>query len=375
MLNVVERFRGLFRWTNRDDWREAVANHRDVSVNMILEISGLTEDELFDRLGQGLAELLLVWVELDFLTTVRVDGLNPVDEYLERRGFKESTGNRALMQTVRNSVPSLYEIVEKRPDGCYRLQDLLRDGDPVEVVASLPEGAVGTVVALRVVVAMGRLQCVGPPLPFPTAVMAQTLDHFRESLATVDIGSGGTSAPVPDLTDVDRRLRAIGPAFVLIWILSIVVALKAERKHGDDVDADDVDPAEPHAVEFPYLDTTTEEAIRQRLDADGRLRKDGPTIWMWAADPAFDADDPDQDVDVFTFDVTIEGRAVVAVVMNGLFAEEACAVMEEILAGLVDEPVIAPLDLDSLFAGLDEADLDVMTDDATVPGRPKTTKH
>lgn len=373
MLDVLDRFKGLFRWVNRDDWSDAFEAHRDVSVTTILKVSGLSEDELFDRLGPGLTEALLAWVELDFLTTVRADGRNIVDEYLDRRGFKESTGTRSLMRAVRNSIPSLYEVVQKQPGGVYRLRDLLRQGGPVDVVASLPEGAVGGFIALRVVPAMGKLQPVGLPLPFPTVVIEQTLEHFRESIEVVDIGPGVTAAPVPDLPEIDRRLRACGSAFVLIWILSIVLGLKAEREPEAEVDQDDIDPAEPHAVEFPFLATTTGDAVRERLEGDERLRDFGDNLWSWAADPRFDAMDPDEEEDVFTFDVTIEGNTVVAVVMNGLLAEDVCAILAEILEGLVGDPMVAPLDMDALVADLREAEIE--SDDGFGPGPTRKTRH
>jgi hypothetical protein len=46
----------------------------------------------------------------DFLTREIVDGRNIVDDYLKRRGWRESASTKAYMRALRNSVISLYEM-------------------------------------------------------------------------------------------------------------------------------------------------------------------------------------------------------------------------------------------------------------------------
>jgi len=46
----------------------------------------------------------------DFLTRELNDGRNIVDDYLKRRGWKESASARAYMSALRTSVVSLYEV-------------------------------------------------------------------------------------------------------------------------------------------------------------------------------------------------------------------------------------------------------------------------
>ena len=46
----------------------------------------------------------------DFLTREFDDGENAVDDYLKRRGWKESASIRAYMAALRRSTMSLYEV-------------------------------------------------------------------------------------------------------------------------------------------------------------------------------------------------------------------------------------------------------------------------
>ena len=53
-----------------------------------------------------------------------------LDEYLKRRGWKESVPTREYMVGLRRSVLSLYEVSEVVPGESLALRDLVRGGDP-----------------------------------------------------------------------------------------------------------------------------------------------------------------------------------------------------------------------------------------------------
>ena len=61
------------------------------------------------------------------------DGRNFVDDYLKRRGWKESASNKAYMTALRSSVMSLYEISDIVRDESFLARDLIRGGEPVRV--------------------------------------------------------------------------------------------------------------------------------------------------------------------------------------------------------------------------------------------------
>ena len=69
----------------------------------------------------------------DLLAQDLPDGRNIVDEYLKRRGWKETAPTREYMAGLRRSVISLYEVSEIVPGQSMALRDLVRGGDPVRV--------------------------------------------------------------------------------------------------------------------------------------------------------------------------------------------------------------------------------------------------
>jgi hypothetical protein len=62
------------------------------------------------------------------------DGANIADNYLKRRGWKETPSSRAYIRALRKSVMSLYEVSEVIPGRSFRARDLIRGGDPIMVI-------------------------------------------------------------------------------------------------------------------------------------------------------------------------------------------------------------------------------------------------
>jgi hypothetical protein len=69
----------------------------------------------------------------DFLTREYDGNRNIVDDYLKRRGWKESASNKAYMTALRSSVISLYEISDIVSEESFLARDLVRGGDPIRV--------------------------------------------------------------------------------------------------------------------------------------------------------------------------------------------------------------------------------------------------
>ena len=62
----------------------------------------------------------------DLLAQDQPDGRNIVDDYLKRRGWKESVPTREYMTGLRRSVMSLCEVSEVVPGESLALRDLVR---------------------------------------------------------------------------------------------------------------------------------------------------------------------------------------------------------------------------------------------------------
>src|SRR5207248_1127943 len=99
---------------------EGVCEQADVGV-----------DKLPDVIGDHHATVLWACVFEDFLTRELDDRGNIVDDYLKRRGWKESASNKRYITALRSSVMSLYEISDIVRDESFLARDLVRKGEPV----------------------------------------------------------------------------------------------------------------------------------------------------------------------------------------------------------------------------------------------------
>ena len=123
----------LMKWVRREEWRDAFSDlldrhlgHACRGANIELEdLPSLIEDQVLSTLWGCAFE--------DFLSRDLDDGRNIVDDYLKRRGWKESPSNRAYMAALRSSVMSLYEVSDIIPGESFLARDLVRGGDAARV--------------------------------------------------------------------------------------------------------------------------------------------------------------------------------------------------------------------------------------------------
>ena len=99
------------KWITRDEWRDRFAEVYDAHLQPACERSGVDVDEVVSILGEDFF-MTTVWGSAfeDFLTRDFDGGHNIVEDYLKRRGWKESASTRAYMTALRTSVASLYEV-------------------------------------------------------------------------------------------------------------------------------------------------------------------------------------------------------------------------------------------------------------------------
>ena len=125
---------GLMKWLTRDPWREAFAGVLEQHVAGPCEAAGIASvEELGELVGAHWATTLWGCAFEDLLTR-EVDGAgNIVDDYLRRRGWKETAADRAYMAALRSSTMSLYEASDIQPGQSFLARDLLRGGAPIHV--------------------------------------------------------------------------------------------------------------------------------------------------------------------------------------------------------------------------------------------------
>ena len=128
----------IVKWSVRDDWtpyrEQMFAEHLD----SVADNFDLTVEELVENLGDAFG--MLYGVILDDFFTARFgdDGeLNVIDDYLKRRGWREKVPAKRYLTAIRDSVISLYEVVDLDPGKAMTVRDMIRGGDPVTVEEKL----------------------------------------------------------------------------------------------------------------------------------------------------------------------------------------------------------------------------------------------
>ena len=124
---------GLMKFIGRPEWASemdaVLADHLGPACNRH-EIQPAAIAEILD---EGHATTLWGCAFEDFMARQLPGGPNVVDDYIKRRGFQESAGNKRYMKAIRNSVMSLYEVSDVVPGQSFLARDLVRSGEPVRV--------------------------------------------------------------------------------------------------------------------------------------------------------------------------------------------------------------------------------------------------
>ena len=124
---------GLMKWIGRDEWREAFAELFDRHLAHACAGADVDVEDLPSLVADQDFGILWGCAFEDFLSRDLEDGRNVVDDYLKRRGWKESPSDRAYIVALRSSVMSLYEVSGIVPSESFLARDLLRGGDAVGV--------------------------------------------------------------------------------------------------------------------------------------------------------------------------------------------------------------------------------------------------
>src|SRR3974390_1258855 len=124
---------GLMKWLRREQWQDAFNEVLDRHLAPACAKADVSIGELPDLIADHHTSALWGCILEDFLARDLDDGRNIVDDYLKRRGWKESASNKAYITALRSSVMSLYEISDIVLDESFLARDLVRGGAPVRV--------------------------------------------------------------------------------------------------------------------------------------------------------------------------------------------------------------------------------------------------
>jgi hypothetical protein len=362
------------KWLARDEWRERFAEVYDAHLQPACECSGVDVDDVVSILGENFF-MTTVWGSAfeDFLTRDFDDGRNIVEDYLKRRGWKESALTRAYMTALRTSVASLYEVSDIIKDRSFRARDLVRGGDPIlisERSATRSLKQWDRIVA-RVIQVGSHAQISGAVLPYQRDAsesvlkllrnVAKRTDKERRKLAN-QVGCDANHPAIVDGFSQNATLRAAAPAITTLWLIDIV-----DRT---------VDPPVPDirntegeellfcSLHFPLVAEATADDVRLALGRCPALRQESMTFWNWFAprQPAEALPSQKRTSQSHTFATTLDDGSLVLGAMelkgNTLIlsvnsqgrANRGRALLSGLLSGLVGEPLVEMQTLNQVVA-------------------------
>ncbi len=364
----VRSLAGLMKFLRREEWRAVFNEVLDRHLAPACTRAEVSIDELPNLLGDHHGSVLWGCVFEDFLTRDLDDGRNIVDDYLERRGWKESASNKAYITALRSSVMSLYEISDIVLDESFLARDLVRGGDPIRV-----NERSGTRylkpwdrVAARLVRVGSRTEMAGGVLLFDFNTSEALLKTLRRVSKKAHADAGKFARQLGQgidkrifaeaLTDTEL-LRTSAFLFTNIWLDDhLHRTLNPTLPQMVNTDGDELVFT---TVSYPLTPSSTD-AICLALAAIPAFRPESETFWNWIGPK--ERVDKKRRADSQTFITTLnDGSLVLGTVElkdNTLVleansqqrAERGRALVATVLEGLVGEPVIETRTVAQLMA-------------------------
>jgi hypothetical protein len=283
----------IMKWSERDDWRERRATVFADHFAPVLEDFEITMEEVIDTLGSRVFMQLLGCTLEDFMTcSFEPDERNVVDDYLKRRGWKESAPVKAYLRALQRSVMSVYEVVDTVPGSHLLVRDLIRGGEPIRIEDRL--GSQDLVqwdrIAARLLEIKGRIYMSGGVLRLSfddAAEIAEEVGKLEKKLLTEVRRSlkreGITGVDLAELPAADTVLGEMAPLFTQTWLATMLERLLDQPL--PEIRNFDGEPVEFCETRMPVLDGDGLERIAARLDALAELSRDAPDrlAWTWLA--------------------------------------------------------------------------------------------
>jgi hypothetical protein len=369
---------GLIKWSMRDPWRDRFEQILEDHVLPTCGETGLEIDDIVATVGEDLF-MSTVWACAfeDFLSRQFDDDRTIIDDYLKRRGWKETASVRAYMAALRNSAMSLYEVSEIVRDTSFRARDLVRGGEPVLISE---RAATRTLkpwdrIAARVVQVGTRTQICGGVLPFEHGTAKAFIEVLRglDALSNKEkrelaeaIGQDFDEAAIADLSPTER-LRAISPMFTTFWLIDLIERAGApEIPDLRNVDGDELVLCE---VRYPLAAGATAEDIGADLEGRPEFRRASATSWNWVSReaPAAASGSEEQSQESLTFEswhedgalvlgnVELEDEALVLAVNSRKRSDLGGALLSKILSGRVGQPSLKTESVEQVIASRDAA--------------------
>ena len=285
--------RNIMNWADRPEWSGERSAVFDVHLGPVCERVDISQEELGEELEEhGYGGTLFAMIFEDFLSRrLPPNNKNIIDDYLTRRGWRESVPGRRYLRQLRDSVLSVYEVVAVSPGQHCDLTDLVRGGKTVRVHENM--GTQNMVkwdrIAARVLNTNGKHAFSGGILPFPQEasrsllkVLTKSRKQFDQELSRVADKESIVRMSSSENLD-DLFLKDACPAFTCVWLVHTLEQLQAPLPEMVNRDGEALVFSETH---FPFLAEKLED-IAERLDAAPEWERDGPATdaWIWLPEP------------------------------------------------------------------------------------------
>lgn len=173
----------LLKWTTGEEWIPRLGEVHMDHMESVAEAIDDNPYDLLDLLGDSV-NMLNGFIAEDFYGRRFGENadLNVVDDYLEQHGTSESAEGRRYLEAMRDSTPSLYEVLEVDPGRSVTVRDLLVDGEAVTVFESLGSQSVAPWdrLAARIVIVNGERLFTGALLHLPREAADDVLGAIDE---------------------------------------------------------------------------------------------------------------------------------------------------------------------------------------------------
>lgn len=282
---------GVRKWLGRDEWRKPFDDLIDLHLGIPCEEAGLSLQALEGAVDDDTMAVLYGCVFEDMLASEFDDGANIVDDYIKRRGWKESVPNKRYLAGLRHSVMSLYEVSDIVRDQSFLARDLLRGGEPVRVSEKRGTHSLKQWdrVAARLVRLGDRAEMAGGLLRFRheqaeelRAEFAGLVDEMRsKSVVLAQRRAAGTEPGEFALhTEI---LRESAYLFTNIWLSDLLGSRSGAKL--PEIRNSDGDPIAFATVRYPLRAPVDRAALEAALATVPGLLQTGDDLWTLSEAP------------------------------------------------------------------------------------------
>lgn len=330
----------------QDVWRERLDDAFSQFLGPLADTLRVDEQTLVDEFeGSGFWPTVFGFVFEDFASASwDNEPRSMIEEYLQRRGWREAAYARRYLQAINDAEIRFWEVVSVKPGFSV---DVRPHGTESKAVRVMEKSASESLhqwdcLAARIVTMDGKRMFTGALLSFPPSeaervyrVMAKARDHLIEQFH--DLLREGEIPELPeDLEQLaDDEMEANLPDVLFrIWGAYVYNAVQNVMPQLRNMDGEDLQLV---TLRFPVRASL--EDMQEKLDSLPDLeRREDETLWVWNS-TAEDQDAKDTQTYVWGH-VSLKGSSLELSVNSNERSERGKHWLSESLGDLVGEPLV-----------------------------------